>query len=147
MKICTFFGHRDAPESIRYDLKQVLIDLIENKGVSWFYVGHNGKFDSMVLTELKLFSTVYKHIHYFVAVAGSPDKKLNIDADNEHLVYVDVNLNSTPKKFEIDRRNGWMINQSDYVVTYVWKTWGGAHKFKEIAEKKNKTVINLHKEQ
>ena len=27
---CTFFGHRDAPESIRYDLKQTLIDLIEN---------------------------------------------------------------------------------------------------------------------
>ena len=42
MKSCTFFGHRDTPEDIRYDLKQVLIDLIENKGVMWFYVGHNG---------------------------------------------------------------------------------------------------------
>ncbi len=40
-----------------------------------------------------------------------------------------------------------MINQSDYVVTYVWKTWGGASKFKEIAEKKNRTVINLYKEE
>ena len=68
MRSCTFFGHRDAPESIRYDLKQVLIDLIENKGVTIFYVGHNGKFDSMVLSEFKLFSTVYRHIHYFLVI-------------------------------------------------------------------------------
>ncbi len=37
MKSCTFFGHRDAPDSIRYDLKQVLIDLIENKTVINLY--------------------------------------------------------------------------------------------------------------
>ena len=69
MKSCTFFGHRDAPESIRYDLKQVLIELIENKGVTVFYL-----------------------------------------------------------------------------VTYVKNTWGGAYKFKERPEKKNKKVINLYKE-
>ena len=144
MNSCTFFGHRDTPESVRYDLKQVLIDLIENKGVMWFYVGHNGKFDSMVLSELKLFSSVYKHIRYFVVIEGMPDKKLNIDADDDKILYTDMIWDNVPKRFEIDRRNGWMINQSEYVVTYVRNTWGGAHKFKTTAEKKGKTVINLY---
>ncbi len=51
------------------------------------------------------------------------------------------------KKYALDRRNGWMVNQSDYVVTYVKNTRGVAHKFKEKAEKKKKTVINLYKEE
>ncbi len=146
MKSCTFFGHRDTPESIRYDLKQVLIDLIENKGVTVFYVGHNGRFDSMVLSELKLFSTVYRHIHYFLVIEDIPDEKKDYGVDETHLLYPDFFIGNTPKQFALDRRNGWMVNQSDYVVTYVKNTWGGAYKFKERAEKKNKKVINLYKE-
>ena len=146
MRSCTFFGHRDAPESIRYDLKQVLIDLIENKGVTIFYVGHNGKFDSMVLSELKLFSTVYRHIHYFLVIEDMPDGKTDFGVDEEHLLIPDFIIGNTPKQFALDRRNGWMVNVSYYVVTYVKNTWGGAYKFKERVEKKNKKVINLYKE-
>ncbi len=147
MKSCTFFGHRDTPESIRYDLKQTLIDLIEKKGVTVFYVGHNGKFDSMVLNELKLFSTVYRHIHYFLVIENIPEGKRDYGVNEEHLLYLDFFIGNTPKQFALDRRNGWMVNNSDYVVTYVWKATGGARKIKERAEKKHKTVINLYKDE
>ncbi len=147
MKSCTFFGHRDTPEGIRYDLKQTLIDLIENEGVSIFYVGHNGKFDSMVLNELKLFSTVYRHINYFLVIEDIPEGKRDYGVDEEHLLYPDFIIGNTPKQFALDRRNGWMVNESDYVVTYVKNTWGGAYKFMERAKKKNKKVINLYKEE
>ncbi len=146
MKSCTFFGHRDAPDSIRYDLKQVLIDLIENKGVTLFYVGNNGRFDSMVLTELKLFSTVYKHIIYFVVINAVPDKNSNIGVfEDYNILFPDIGMEKIPKRYSVDRRNKWMLNESDFVVTYVCKTWGGAYKFKTLAEKKNKIVINLYK--
>ncbi len=36
-----------------------------------------------------------------------------------------------------------MIEKSDYVVTYVKHTAGGAGKFKELAEKKKRIVINI----
>ncbi len=36
-----------------------------------------------------------------------------------------------------------MIDKSNYVLTYVRHTIGGAAKFKEIAEKKGLFVINL----
>ena len=49
-----------------------------------------------------------------------------------------------PLRFAISYRNKWMIEQSDYVVTYVNHSWGGAAQFKELAEKKGKTVIELN---
>ena len=147
MAICSFFGHRDAPESIRYDLKQTLIDLIENKNVDLFYVGHQGKFDSMVKTELKLFSTVYTHINFFVVVYDIPYYKFTPDEImNDSLLFPDDSLEETPPKFRMDRRNKWMVEESDYVVTYVCRNYGGAYKFKSLAEKRGKTVINLYRE-
>ena len=38
-----------------------------------------------------------------------------------------------------------MLKQSDYVVTYITHSWGGAAQFAEMAERKGKTVINISK--
>ena len=38
--ICTFFGHRDVVENIQPILRSVLKDLIEQNGVTIFYVGN-----------------------------------------------------------------------------------------------------------
>ena len=53
MAACTFFGHRDCPETIKPKLRAVLVDLITNHGVDVFYVGHQGQFDAYVHSELK----------------------------------------------------------------------------------------------
>jgi hypothetical protein len=36
-----------------------------------------------------------------------------------------------------------MIEAADIVVTYVKHSWGGAAKYKRLAEKKNRRVIEL----
>ena len=46
-------------------------------------------------------------------------------------------------RFAISWRNKWMIKQSDYVVTYITHSWGGAAQFVEIAERTRKNVINI----
>jgi len=38
-----------------------------------------------------------------------------------------------------------MVENSQYVVTYVTRTFGGAAQFKELAIKKGKTVIEIAK--
>lgn len=56
MEVCTFFGHRDCPETIKPRLREVLVDLIANKRVDTFYVGNQGRFDGMargILHELE----------------------------------------------------------------------------------------------
>ena len=48
MATCTFFGHRDCPETIKPKLRSTIIDLIENHNVDMFYVGNQGRFDAIV---------------------------------------------------------------------------------------------------
>ena len=64
--VCTFFFHIDTPPNIQPLLRTVIIDLIENKNVNLFYVGHNGNFDIMVKNTLKNLKSQYPHIKFFV---------------------------------------------------------------------------------
>lgn len=52
-------------------------------------------------------------------------------------------LENVPPRFTIDKRNRLMLDWSDVVVTYVCTSIGGTAKFKDLAEKKEKRVINL----
>lgn len=42
MSVCTFFGHRDCPGTIRPSLRKALVDLIQAHSVTFFYVGCQG---------------------------------------------------------------------------------------------------------
>ncbi len=140
---CSFFGHRFVSKDIEPVLRSTLIDLIKNYNVNIFYVGNNGEFDIMVKKVLKEFSKEYK-ISYTIVFAYLPTKKETfIYDDYENSIYPD-GIEAVPKRFAIEYRNKWMINHSDYVVTYVINDIGsGAAKFKKIAERQKKTVINL----
>ena len=137
---CTFFGHRDAPPGIKASLRQVLSDLIERQGVKQFYVGNQGSFDTMARNLLAEFELTYG-IRYEVVLAYMP-KRNDPLYDPEHTVLPE-GIETVPPRFAIEYRNKWMIDHSDIVVTYVRRSFGGAAKFKEIAIKKNKTVLEL----
>lgn len=141
MFTCTFFGHKDTPNEIEPTLRSTLVDLIENKNVLKFYVGNHGSFDRMVkhcLIELK---KIYP-IEYAVVLAYYPVGRSEPEEKDYDLVLPD-GIETVPRKAAINYRNKWMIEQSDYVVTYVKYTVGGAARFKELAEKKKKAVINI----
>ena len=141
MGTCTFFGHRDSPNDIEKQLREALIDIIENKGVDLFYIGNNGQFDYTVRKTVESLKEDYPHINYWVILAYMPNNKQN-EAYHSHSIYPEA-LITTPKKYAIIERNKWMINKSDYVITYVKYNFGGASTFKKIAEQKGKVVINL----
>lgn len=42
MYACTFFGHRDCPDSIKPALRRTLVDLIEKEQVDLFLCGKSG---------------------------------------------------------------------------------------------------------
>lgn len=138
--VCTFFGHKDTPKEIEPTLRSTLIDLIENKNVNVFYVGNNGKFDTMVRHQLEDLSQTYP-ITYSVVLAYLPTEKNKYD-NLTNTIYPE-GLETVPKRFAISRRNKWMIQQSDIVVTYVNHNFGGAAQFQTIANKKKKILLNL----
>ena len=135
---CTFFGHRDTPKEKEPILKSTLIDIIENKNVDTFYIGNNGNFDSMVCTVLSELSEKYP-IKYYIVLSYVPKQK----TENSERTILPEGIETVPLRFAISYRNKWMIEQSDYVVICVSRSWGGAAQFKELAEKKGKTVINI----
>lgn len=138
-----FFGHKDAEKELEPTLRLTLIDLIENKNVYNFYVGNNGNFDYMVKNTLKALKNEYKYINYAVVLTYMPSKKNEFDyTDYSDTIYLDE-LEKVPYKYRIYRRNIWMINKSNYVITYVKHNVGGASQFKNIAERKKKKIINL----
>jgi hypothetical protein len=46
--------------------------------------------------------------------------------------------------YAISWRNNWMLKQSNYVVTYVTHSWGGAAKFAKKAITLKKNVMSLY---
>ena len=138
--ICTFFGHRDAPESIKPLLRKVLLNLIENQGITQFYAGNQGNFDAMARTLLDELEQTHG-IRYEVVLAYLPKKEdLHIAAD--HTILPD-GIENVPPRFAIEYRNRWMIDHSDFVITYVTRNFGGAAKCKQAALRKQKSVIEL----
>ena len=139
MPSCTFFGHRDCPDSIRPKLRSVLINLIENQQADTFYVGRQGSFDALVYATLRELAAEYPHIRYAAVLERLSGK--NTDDFTETLF--PGAMENVPPRFAIDRRNNWMLQQADFDGVYVTHTWGGAAKFAGQAEKQGKIVINL----
>ena len=141
MASCTFFGHRECPDSIKTQLREVLINLVTNHGVDMFYVGNQGSFDSIVRSVLWELKKEYLQINYAVVLAYMPGKQ------TEHENYLDSMLpegiESVHPRYAISWRNNWMLLQSDYVVTYIAHSWGGAAQYAAKAKKQKKTIINM----
>lgn len=141
MASCTFFGHRNCSESIKPELREVLVDLILNHDVDMFYVGHHGQFDAMVRSVLRDLVAIYPQTHYAVVLAYMPGKQ------NEYDDYSDTMLpegiESVHPHYAISWRNNWMLQQADYVVTYITHSWGGAAQYATKAQKQRKHVINI----
>ena len=140
-KTCCFFGHREVTHNIKPKLTEIIEKLITEDGVTDFYVGHQGQFDSMVFYVLKELKAKYPKIRYTVVLAYMPDEHIK-ELYGEDTLFPD-GLESVPKRFAISRRNDWMIQQSGFAVCYVHKITGGAVKFREKAEKKGLQVINI----
>ena len=135
---CTFFGHRDAPREILPNLHAALLDLIENHSVQKFYVGNQGAFDAMVRRQLSMLEKTHG-IHYYVVLAYLPKQPSNPETAS-HTLYPE-GLETVPLRFAICKRNLWMLERSEFVIVYTRNTTGGAVRFRQLAERKGRTVI------
>ena len=134
---CTFFGHKDTPTQIESKLKSTLLELIENKGVNVFYIGNHGNFDRMATKILKDLKIIHPHINYTVVLAYLPNTQYDCET------IFPEGIENVPPRFAISYRNRYMVDTSNYVITYVTRSFGGAAQFKELALKKGKNVIEL----
>ena len=138
MPACTFFGHRDCPDTIKLKLRQVLIDLIENHNRDMFYVGNQGRFDTIVRSELRDLQRAYPQINYAVVLAYMPGKQTEYDDYSDTML--PEGIESVHPRYAISWRNNWMLKQSDYVVTYITHSYGSAAQWAAKANRLKKQV-------
>lgn len=119
------------------------MDLIEHHNVDVFYVGRQGMFDSIVRSVLQELMQLYPHIKYSVVLERIPKRKNEFDLNDYSDTMLPEGIENVHPRYAISWRNRWMIKQTEYVVTYVTHSWGGAAKFTETAMHQNKQVINI----
>ena len=141
MASCTFFGHRECLDSLKFQLTEVLIDLITNRNADMFYVGNQGRFDAIVRGVLRELKKEYPEINFAVVLAYIPGKQN--EYDNYSDTMLPEGIESVHPRYAISWRNNWMLRQSDYVVTYITHAWGGAAQYAAKAARQGKNVINL----
>ena len=139
MSACTFFGHRDCPDSVKLKLLSVIENLITEKNVRTFYVGNHGNFDRLATSLLRDLAALHPDIKYYVVLAYLPTKAYS---ESYESIFPE-GIEEVPKRFAIDFRNRWMIEKSDYVITSVNRSFGGAAKAKSYAEKHGKHMIEI----
>lgn len=136
---CTFFGHRDCPEAVKSRLETAILRLVREEGVYGFLVGWEGAFDRMAESVLRRLQKEYPTIRYSVVLSRLPKEG---SALPEETLFPE-GMERVPPRFAIDRRNEWMLERSDYVITYVRRSVGGAAAYRGKAIRRGKTVIDL----
>lgn len=149
MGTCSIFGHADfrATKTESEKLKEIIIDCIKNKNITNFYVGDKGNYDvfsTKILNEVK---TIYPYINIYLIIHKyrekiTPEDKSFRDKYYNFVIY--PNLENTPPKFAISKRNKFMIDNSNFVIFHV-DYIHNISKFLNYTIKKKIDFINLGK--
>lgn len=148
MKKCCAFGHRELYKNIDEELKAVIIDLIEHKGVTLFMTGGIGQTDGKFSSIVRGLKRNYKQIE-LVLIKPYFSGELNTNKDYYEIMYDDVvipdELAGCHYKSAITKRNRWMIEKCDFVIDCTYRDFGGAVDAIKYAKRANKTVIDIKK--
>ena len=136
--IVTFCGHREVrePEKVRNWLCEKVEGLIRD-GADCFYLGGYGQFDTMAAGVVQELKQKYPHIRS-VIVLPYLDRAYDTSGYDESIY---PPLENVPRRYAISKRNEYMVDNADVVVTYVVFSFGGAYKTMRYAERKRKRVI------
>ena len=145
MKACCGFGHRNVFENIRDKLDNA-VEIAIAQGCGMFYTGAMGDFDSLFSSAVRSAKKVYPYIK-LICVKPYFTTDINTDKDYYAALYDDIiipdELAGIHPKAAIKARNRWMIDNSDIVLIYTVRNFGGAYEAKRYAERNGKRLIKI----
>ncbi len=145
MKACSGFGHRNVFENISSKLDNAVEEAIA-QGCEIFYTGAMGVFDSLFSSAVRSAKKVYPHIK-LIGVKPYFTNDINTNREYYAAIYDDIiipdELAGIHPKAAIKARNRWIIDNSDIVLIYTVRNFGGAYEAKRFAERNGKRLIKI----
>ena len=147
--VISFLGHRSLYN--RNDLfervKQAIIENVDFSDGVVFLCGGYGDFDDLCARVCRSIKKERGNCEIvFVTPYMAVRQQEKIKKWIELGIYDSViypPLEKVPLKFAINKRNEWMIDQSDFVIAYVEHSYGGAYQSFGYAKRKKKRIVNL----
>ena len=148
MKI-TFCGHSSFIRTQEYENKilNLFEEIIGDNNVE-FLLGGYGNFDNFAFECCKK----YKETHPSASLTfvtpyiteSYQTNRLQYQKDLfDHILYPPIE--QVPPKFAIIYRNKYMVDNSDFVIAFISRKFGGAYKTYSYAEKNKKAIYNIYK--
>ena len=144
MKTCAFFGHgKEDYSPYIEELEEIIVNFIENEGVTQFYSGGRGKFDVICAEIVGNLRAKYPQIKNTLVLSYRPSDKQNFTLHERYDDSVYLLEKAVPPKFAIFKTNEAMVDKTDFIVVAVRYDWGGAQNAYCYAKRKKKQIINL----
>ena len=116
-KKCFFIGNRHTPSSIKEQLTQAIEKHITEYGVTTFTVGRYGNFDSIVQSALRELKKRHEHIQIYLLTPYALTQKIDTPEGFDGTFYPE-GLEKVPFRLAIVQANRYMVQNSDYLITY-----------------------------
>lgn len=143
---CCGFGHRDFYRNISDDLLNIIKNLVINENITTFLTGNMGGFDkifSFAVRSCKSFNPDIK----LILVMPYFSNKLNTQKQYYEQMYDEIiipeEMDGCYYKAAITKRNRWMVDESQIIISGVYYGYGGAYDTIKYANRKSKQVIEL----
>lgn len=142
MKTITFCGHSSLTELEKQSIENELYIQIEKliqQGAEEFLLGGYGDFDLLCARVVRELKENHSHINSVLVIPYiNREYDKNLYDASEY-----PPLETVPKRFAISKRNEYMVQKADVVISYITHNWGGAATTFEFAKRKKKKIIQL----
>ena len=138
MPTCFFIGHREAPDSLLPQLTATVERHIIELGVTDFVVGSYGWFDSMAAKTVRAVKKNHSEVTLTLLLHYHPYDRPIPTPDGFDGTFYPPGMETVPKRVAIVRANRYMVEHSDYLISYAWHPASNARELVEYAKKREK---------
>ena len=148
--VISFIGHRSLHDckELSESIKRTITENIDGQEKVLFFCGGYGGFDDLCARVCHIIKKERGNCEVvFVTPYMTEGQQEKTKQWMQLGIYDSViypPLEKVPLKFAINKRNEWMIDQSDFIIAYVKHSFGGAYQSLSYAHRKKKRVINLN---
>ena len=146
MKSCFMFGHSNCPDSMLSRIQQAIEYYYLRHGITDFYIGNRGRFDSIAATAVQNVKKQHPDIRMYLVLAYYPSERpVDLWGGFEGSFYPP--LENTPRQFAIVKANQYMVDTTDFFICYV-KHIGNTRNLLAYARRRkaNDTIWNVAEE-